>query len=31
VKIVEKDLEFEPATEEDEEKLWKALEKLRAM
>jgi putative DNA methylase len=31
VKIVEKDLEFEPATEEDEEKLWKALEKLRAI
>jgi putative DNA methylase len=31
VKVVEKDLEFEPATEEDEEKLWKALEKLRAI
>jgi len=31
VKVVERDLEFEPATEEDEEKLWKALEKLRAI
>jgi putative DNA methylase len=31
VKIIERDLEFEPATEEDEEKLWKALEKLKAM
>jgi putative DNA methylase len=31
VKIVNKDLEFEPATQEDDEKLWKALEKLRAI
>jgi putative DNA methylase len=31
VKVVERNLEFEPATEEDEERLWKALEKLRAM
>ena len=31
VKVVERDLEFEPATEEDEEKLWKALEKLKAI
>ncbi|MDK6028880.1 DUF1156 domain-containing protein [Ignisphaera sp. 4213-co] len=29
VKIVGKDLEFEPATKEDNEKLWRALEKLR--
>jgi putative DNA methylase len=31
VKVVNKDLEFEPATQEDNEKLWRALEKLRAM
>jgi putative DNA methylase len=31
VKIVNNDLEFEPATQEDNEKLWRALEKLRAM
>jgi putative DNA methylase len=31
VKIVNNDLEFEPATQEDNEKLWKALEKLRAI
>jgi len=31
VKIVDKELEFEPATSEDGEKLWKALEKLRGM
>jgi len=29
VKVVERDLEFEPAIQEDNEKLWKALEKLR--
>jgi len=31
VKIIGKDLKFEPATEEDNEKLWRALEKLRQM
>ena len=31
VKIVEEDLVFEPATQEDNEKLWRALEKLKAM
>ncbi len=31
VKIVNNDLEFEPATREDDEKLWRALEKLRAI
>lgn len=31
VKIVNRDLEFEPATQEDNEKLWKALEKLKQM
>jgi putative DNA methylase len=31
VKIVGGDLEFEPATSEDDEKLWRALEKLRQM
>jgi len=31
VKIVGKELEFEPATSEDGEKLWKALKKLRGM
>ncbi|MEM4546578.1 MAG: DUF1156 domain-containing protein [Nitrososphaerota archaeon] len=29
VRIIGKELEFQPATEEDNEKLWKALEKLR--
>jgi putative DNA methylase len=31
VKVVSKDLEFEPATQEDDEKLWRALEKLRGI
>lgn len=31
VKVVNKQLVFEPATREDDEKLWKALEKLRAI
>jgi putative DNA methylase len=31
VKVVNKELEFEPATSEDNEKMWKALEKLRQM
>jgi putative DNA methylase len=31
VKVVNKDLEFEPTTREDDEKLWRALEKLRAI
>ena len=31
VKITNRDLEFEPAIEEDNEKLWKALEKLKKM
>ncbi|AGT36177.1 hypothetical protein N186_09205 [Thermofilum adornatum] len=31
VKVREGDLEFEPATKQDTEKLWKALEKLRRM
>ena len=31
VKVVNKQLVFEPATREDNEKLWKALEKLRAI
>jgi putative DNA methylase len=31
VKIVNRELVFEPATKEDNEKLWKALEKLRKM
>ncbi|MCC6004815.1 MAG: DUF1156 domain-containing protein, partial [Thermofilum sp.] len=31
VKVREGDLEFEPATKQDTEKLWKALEKLRKM
>ncbi|WP_196770214.1 DUF1156 domain-containing protein [Stygiolobus azoricus] len=31
VKIVNGDLEFQPATQEDQEKLWKALEKLRQL
>jgi len=31
VKVENRDLEFEPATEDDNEKLWKALEKLKAM
>jgi putative DNA methylase len=31
VKIINKELVFEPATKEDNEKLWKALEKLRKM
>jgi putative DNA methylase len=31
VKIVNKDLVFEPTTQEDNEKLWRALEKLRAI
>jgi putative DNA methylase len=31
VKVVNKDLEFEPATREDCDKLWRALEKLRAI
>ncbi|MCC6065715.1 MAG: DUF1156 domain-containing protein, partial [Thermofilum sp.] len=31
VKVKEGDLEFEPATKQDAEKLWKALEKLRRM
>ena len=31
VKVKDKDLKFEPATEEDQEKLWKAAEKLREM
>ena len=31
VRIINDDLEFEPATSEDDEKLWKALEKLRQM
>jgi len=31
VKIVNKELEFEPATKEDNEKLWRALEKLKAV
>ena len=31
VKIVNKDLKFEPCNEEDNEKLWKALEKLKQM
>jgi putative DNA methylase len=31
VKVKNRDLEFEPATEDDNEKLWKALEKLKAM
>jgi len=31
VKIINNNLEFEPASREDVEKLWKALEKLRAM
>jgi putative DNA methylase len=31
VKVENGDLEFEPATEDDNEKLWKALEKLKAM
>ena len=30
-RIINKDLEFEPATTKDEEKLWKALEKLKTM
>jgi len=30
-KVVDGDLKFEPATQEDGEKLWRALEKLRAM
>jgi putative DNA methylase len=31
VRIVNKDLEFEPAKPEDDEKLWKALEKLKTL
>lgn len=31
IRVVNKELEFEPATSEDHEKLWKALEKLRQM
>jgi putative DNA methylase len=31
VKVVNKELEFEPATSEDNEKMWKALERLRQM
>jgi putative DNA methylase len=31
VKVINKDLEFEPASQEDDEKLWRALEKLRAI
>ncbi|BAA79372.2 conserved hypothetical protein [Aeropyrum pernix K1] len=31
VKIANKDLKFEPATDRDDEKLWKALEKLRQL
>jgi putative DNA methylase len=31
VRVINDDLEFEPATGEDDEKLWKALEKLRQM
>jgi len=31
VKVVNKNLEFQPATQEDNEKFWKALEKLKAM
>jgi putative DNA methylase len=31
VKVENGDLEFEPATEDDNERLWKALEKLKAM
>jgi putative DNA methylase len=31
VRVVNKELEFEPATSEDDEKIWKALEKLRQM
>jgi putative DNA methylase len=31
VKVINDDLEFEPATSEDDEKLWRALEKLRRM
>jgi putative DNA methylase len=31
VKVINDDLEFEPATSEDNEKLWRALEKLRRM
>jgi putative DNA methylase len=30
-RIINKDLEFEPSTTKDEEKLWKALEKLKTM
>ena len=31
VRVINDDLEFEPATSEDDEKLWRALEKLRQM
>jgi putative DNA methylase len=31
VRVINDDLEFEPATSEDDEKLWKALEKLKRM
>jgi putative DNA methylase len=31
VRVINDDLEYEPATSEDDEKLWKALEKLRMM
>jgi putative DNA methylase len=31
VRVINDELEFEPATNEDDEKLWKALEKLRRM